>query len=203
MNIPLIAAGYLIGSIPFAWIFTKLATGQDIRGLGSGNAGVMNTALSTARWAGICVFLLEVAKGAVAVILSRRFAVSDINLILVILAAVVGTRWSLWLGFRGGRGNTAGVTGLILVSWQAAIVLAVIWIIVRLISGEAFLATRLSLILMPIVLGGLMSSWSFAVFGLALGLIYLSTQDEKTDDHLLIKQQWHSLWDFITSPRRK
>ena len=81
--------------------------------------------------------------------------------------------------------------------------ITVIWVLVSVISNQAFIATRLSLFFLPIILGGMMMSWSYAVFGFALGLIYLSTQDKKTDDHLLLKQHWSSLWDFITSPRRK
>jgi glycerol-3-phosphate acyltransferase PlsY len=203
MELLLITTGYFVGSIPFAWIFTKLITGRDIRTIGSGNAGVMNTALSASRWAGICVFLLEVTKGAMAVLLCRVFNADEITLMLVVLALVVGTRWSIWLGFQGGRGNTAGITSLILISWQSVLVIAVLWILLRVISNQAFIATRLSLLLLPLTLGGMMVSWSYGVFGFALGLIYLSTQNKKTDDHLLIKQQWRSLWDFITSPRRK
>ncbi|MEJ2304686.1 MAG: glycerol-3-phosphate acyltransferase, partial [Anaerolineales bacterium] len=67
MEIILIAVCYLIGSIPTAWIVVKLVTGRDIRTLGSGNVGVMNTALSVTRWAGLLVFVGEAAKGALAV----------------------------------------------------------------------------------------------------------------------------------------
>jgi glycerol-3-phosphate acyltransferase PlsY len=203
MNILLITTGYLIGSIPFAWIITRLVTGQDLRQLGSGNVGVMNTALSTARWAGLCVFLLEGAKGALAVILSRVNGADDITLILTVLAVVIGTRWSIWMGGCGGRGNTAGMTALILISWQTCLALVVVWVIVRVISNQSFIATRISLMFLPLLMGAILMSWPYGLFGLALGLVYLSTQSVKTDDHIILKGRWSSLWAFIVSPRRK
>ncbi len=66
MIVGLVLASYLIGSIPVAWILTKLVTGSDLRTLGSGNVGVMNTAASVARWAGALAFAGEAAKGAAA-----------------------------------------------------------------------------------------------------------------------------------------
>jgi glycerol-3-phosphate acyltransferase PlsY len=59
----LIAVSYFIGSIPVAWIVTKLVTGQDLRQMGSGNVGVMNVGISVARWAGVLVFLAEADEG--------------------------------------------------------------------------------------------------------------------------------------------
>lgn len=203
MNILLITTGYLIGSIPFAWIITRFVTGNDLRKLGSGNVGVMNTALSTARWAGLLVFLLEGVKGGMAVILSRINGADDITLILTVLAVVIGTRWSIWLGGCGGRGNTAGMTALILISWQTFIALAAVWVMVRLISNQSFIATRISLMFMPLLMGAILMSWPYGLFGLALGLVYLSTQNEKTDDHIILKGRWPNLWAFIISPRRE
>lgn len=203
MNILLITTGYLIGSIPFAWIITRLITGNDLRNLGSGNVGVMNTALSTARWAGLLVFLLEGAKGGMAVLLSRVNSADDITLILTVLAVVIGTRWSIWLGGCGGRGNTAGMTALILISWQTFIALVAVWVMVRMISNRSFIATRISLMFMPLLMGAILMSWSYGLFGLALGLVYLSTQSEKTDDHIILKRRWPNLWAFIISPRRE
>ena len=109
---------YLIGSIPQAWLITKLVTGKDLRQMGSGNLGVTNTALSVARWAGLLVFLGELAKGMVAVLLMRAAGGSELMVALGLLAAVAGTRWSIWLGFAGGRGNTTGSGGLLLISLQ-------------------------------------------------------------------------------------
>ena len=68
--IGLAIAGYLLGSIPIAWMVAKLVTGKDLRTLGSGNVGVMNVALSVTRWAGLLVFLGEATKVLLAVYLA-------------------------------------------------------------------------------------------------------------------------------------
>lgn len=203
ITLSLILAGYLIGSIPVAWLLTKAVTGQDIRQLGSGNVGVMNTAISTARWAGLLVFLGEAAKGILAVTLSRTIGAGDLATGLTVIAAVIGTRWSVWMGFSGGRGNTAGAAALLLISWQSLVVLLGIWTIARFILNNSFYATRLMLLLLPVVLGFATSSLEFVLTGIALTAIYLNAQQVETDDHLILKEQWSSFWEFLTSLPRK
>ena len=112
----LIAVCYLTGSIPIAWLIARLVTGEDLPQMGSGNVGVMNTALSVTRWAGLLVFVVEAGKGAAAVALARAWAGTETAIALAVLAAVAGTRWSVWLGGAGGRGNTAGVTAGLIIS---------------------------------------------------------------------------------------
>src|SRR6186997_1608490 len=101
--LPLILGGYLLGSIPVAWLLTKLVTGQDLRELGSGNVGVLNTALSVHRWTGALVFILEAVKGVLAVLVPRYLGASDFEIGCTVIAAFIGTRWPIWLGFHGGR----------------------------------------------------------------------------------------------------
>lgn len=198
-----IVAGYLLGSIPVAWLTARLVTGQDLRRLGSGNVGVMNVALSVTRWAGLLVFLAEAAKGALAVVLARALGGDEIAVGLVVLATVVGTRWPVWLRGAGGRGNTAGLAALLVLSWLTLAIGLAIWFLARRLTKSSFLATRLSLALWPCILGLVTRSWPYALFGAALSLLYLSTHRPETDDHLLIKERWPSLWAFLTGPRRK
>ncbi len=193
----------MIGSIPVAWIVAKLVTGRDIRQMGSGNAGVMNTALSVARWAGLLVFFAEAAKGAAAVFLARYLDGSEVAIALTVLATVAGTRWSIWLRGAGGRGNTVGVTAILLLSWPTVLGGLVIWCLARLITGRSFLATRIGLLTWPFLFGLLTQSWWNLLFGAVLSLMYLSTQHPETDDHLLIKERWPNLWGFLTGPRRR
>jgi glycerol-3-phosphate acyltransferase PlsY len=133
---------YLIGSIPQAWIIAKLVTGKDLRQLGSGNLGVTNTALSVARWAGLLVFLGEGLKGIAAVLLMRAAGANEFLVALGLLAAVAGTRWCMWLGFAGGRGNTVGGGGLLAISWVILVLIGLVWVILRLTVRDSFRATR-------------------------------------------------------------
>lgn len=198
----LVVTCYLIGSIPVAWLIARLVTGKDLRQIGSGNVGVMNTALSVARWAGLVVFLAEAAKGAAAVFLARAWDGSQVAIGLAVVATVAGTRWSIWLRGAGGRGNTAGVTAILLLSWPTVVGGIVIWCLARVLTRRSFIATRILLITWPFLFGLLTQSWWNVAFGAVLSLMYLSTQDPETDDHLLIKERWPNLWDFLTGPRR-
>jgi glycerol-3-phosphate acyltransferase PlsY len=208
----LVATGYLLGSIPLAWIVARLATGKDLRSLGSGNVGVMNVALSVTRWAGLLVFLGEAAKGALAVLLATR--VTGCGLLAsgtycalalggTVLATVIGTRWMIWLRFAGGRGNTAGLAAIALLSWQTLVLGLVLWAVVRLVSKSSFWATRACLLAWPAIFGLLTRSWVYLLFGAALSAIYLTTHQLVSDDHELIKQRWPSLWAFLTGPKRR
>jgi len=203
MTILSILIGYLIGSIPVAWLIAKWRTGQDIRELGSGNVGVMNTALSVARWAGLLVFLGEIGKGILAVAISRAWGAGEMVTGLTVVATVLGTCKSIWLKGAGGRGNTTGLSALVLISWPAMLSLVGVWILVRLLARSSFYATRASWVLLAPILGGFTGSWWYALAGALLSLIYLRGQSPTTDDHLLIKARWPSLWAFLTSEPRK
>jgi glycerol-3-phosphate acyltransferase PlsY len=198
----LILACYLLGSLPIAWLVAKIVTGQDLRQLGSGNVGVMNVALSVARWAGLLVFLGEASKGVLAIWLARTLGGEEIYLGAAVIATVVGTRWSIWLGGAGGRGNTAGGAALLLVAWPAILAGAAVWTLARVLARSSFWATRITLFLLPFILGLTTQSWWFVLFGFMLSAIYLSTQNPETDDHQIIKERWPNLWAFLTGPPR-
>ena len=202
MELGCLAIFYLLGSIPVAWLMGNLAGQRDIRRLGSGNAGVMNVALNVSRWAGLVVLLAEIAKGVLTVVLAEKWQLSDTMTGLAVLAAVAGTRWSIWIEGRGGRGNTLGVAALLVLAWPAVAIGAAVWIAARLLTRSSFWATRCWLLSLPVSLGLATMSWSYAAMGAALGLFYLSEHKTGTDDHTILKATWPSLWAFITAPPR-
>ena len=202
MLIIVFAGAYLVGSIPVAWIVTKLVTGNDLREVGSGNVGVMNVGLSVSRWAGLIVFLSEVAKGMLAVVLTQTLELGEPAVYIAVLGVVIGTRWPVWLGFHGGRGNSAGIGALLLLSWPTLVIGMLIWLLIRVISRSSFWATRITFYIWPVIFGLLESSWIAFAFAFILVLIYRSTQRASTDDHLLIKERWPSFFHFVFSPPR-
>ncbi len=202
MLIIVFLAAYLVGSIPVAWIVTKLVTGNDLREAGSGNVGVMNVGLSVSRWAGLIVFLSEVSKGVLAVVLTQTLGLGELAVYIAVLGVVIGTRWPVWLRFHGGRGNSAAIGALLLLSWPTLVIGMLVWLLIRIISRSSFWATRITFYVWPVIFGFLESSWMAFAFAIILALIYRSTQSASTDDHLLIKERWPSLFHFIFSPPR-
>lgn len=198
----LILTGYLIGSIPVAWLLARWITGQDLRQLGSGNVGVMNTAISVTRWAGLLAFAAEVAKGMSAVLLARAITGNDFIAALTAAAAVAGTRWSIWLRGAGGRGNTAGVAALLVMSWITLAASLAIWFLARQLTRSNFAATRLTMAVWPLIAGWAMQARWPVLFGGAVSVLFLSTHRKETDDHLLLKNQWPGLRAFLTAPTR-
>src|SRR6267142_1999070 len=106
------AVAYLLGSIPFGLILTKLFGRGDVRKEGSGNTGATNVARVAGPLAGILTLLLDGAKGAVAVLIAARYS-NDSAMWMVIagLAALLGHCFPVWLKFKGGKGvaTAAGV----------------------------------------------------------------------------------------------
>jgi glycerol-3-phosphate acyltransferase PlsY len=203
MQLGILVLFYLLGSIPVAWLIGELAGKGDIRCLGSGNAGVMNVAINVSRWAGLLVFLAEIAKGVLTVVLAQEWQLSETMTSLAILAAIAGTRWSIWIEGRGGRGNTLGVAALLALSWPAVAIGFVVWVAARILTRSSFWATRCWLLSLPVALGLATMSGSYVMMGAALGLFYLSEHKTGTDDHTILKETWPSLWAFISAPPRR
>lgn len=198
-----ILGGYLLGSIPVAWILTRLVTGQDLREMGSGNVGVLNTALSVHRWTAALVFFFEAVKGVLSVLVPRALGAGEFEIGCTVIAAFIGTRWPIWLGWHGGRGNTLGAAALAVYAPPALVLEVVFYLSARLLTHSNFLAMRVALLVLPIVLGLVTASWISVLFGGVFALLFLTTHTPETDDHLLLKARFPTLWAFLTAPPRK
>jgi acyl phosphate:glycerol-3-phosphate acyltransferase len=117
LAIPL--AAYLLGSIPFGLVLTRLFGGGDVRKVGSGNIGATNVARAAGLFAGVLTLILDFAKGALAVWMAERLAnQSAFWMVLAGLAALIGHCFPVWLNFRGGKGvATAAGVFLVLCPW--------------------------------------------------------------------------------------
>ena len=121
--VALVAAAYLIGSIPFGVIAARLAGGPDPRTIGSGRTGGTNALRALGRWWALFVVTGDVLKGAVPVLLARLVTGEASVEVACGLAAVLGAVRSIYLGFHGGRGVGTGV-GTMLVICPLAVVLS-------------------------------------------------------------------------------
>ena len=105
-----IVAAYFIGSIPMAFLISKIKYGTDIRKVGSGNAGALNIFRQFSKNYGIIVFILDAGKGALATGVPIWLGAENIIVYLSIVATVLGHNFPVFLWFKGGKG-VATVTG--------------------------------------------------------------------------------------------
>lgn len=127
----LAAVAYLLGSLPFGLILTKLLGGRDIRKSGSGNIGATNVARVVGPAAGILTLLLDAAKGALAVWLAAHF--TDHNATAITLAGVVallGHCFPVWLKFKGGKGVATALGVFLMLAPLAALSALIFFVIV-------------------------------------------------------------------------
>jgi glycerol-3-phosphate acyltransferase PlsY len=101
-----VVLGYLLGSIPFAWLLTR-SRGIDLRNVGSRNVGASNVLRSAGVAPAVAVMLLDAAKGAAAVVVARLMTDDLVVVTAAGLAAIGGHIYPAWLGFRGGKGVAA------------------------------------------------------------------------------------------------
>ena len=167
-----IIIGYLLGSIPSAYIAARLIKGKDIRRIGGGNVGARNTFQEVGKGAGIAVGIFDVGKGAAAVAIAQwALDVPETFVLAVGLAAVVGHIWPIYLKFSGGNGlaTTIGVLA-ILMPWGLLVVLS-ITAILTVITRNPILSLNIGLISMPLSAWLLEKSGLLVIFSIILLLI--------------------------------
>ena len=170
MEVLAIIIGYLLGSIPFAYIAGHLIKGVDIRQVGGRNMGALNTMRQIGMAAGFAVLLADMAKGAVAVLVAQWLGLSLIFVFIVGFAAVVGHNWPVFLKFQGGMGaaTTMGVL-LALVPVEFAISFAIL-VIVVLVTSNVGLGMGVGLAFLPLIVWWFGGDNSLIIYSLALPL---------------------------------
>jgi len=123
-----LAVGYLIGSIPFGLILTKLSGRGDVRDIGSGNIGATNVLRTGSKALAVATLLLDALKGTAAVWIGALF--NPYAAILGGLGAFLGHLFPIWLRFRGGKGTATFIGVALGLYWPAALVFCVVWLLI-------------------------------------------------------------------------
>jgi glycerol-3-phosphate acyltransferase PlsY len=171
--------GYLLGSIPFGLILTKLAGTQDLRSIGSGNIGATNVLRTGRKGLAAATLLLDMLKGTAAVVIAGYFAGPNAAM-LAALGAFLGHLFPVWLKFRGGKGVAVYIGVLLGLFWPAALVFCLIWLATASTSRYSSLAALVASFATPIFLwwfGHLALSSLFAV--LTMLLFYMHRENIK------------------------
>ncbi|KPJ73694.1 hypothetical protein AMJ48_00640 [Parcubacteria bacterium DG_74_1] len=171
-TILLIIFGYLLGSIPWGLLISKIK-GIDIRKVGSGNIGGTNVIRGLGLKWGLLVGVLDVLKGVIPIFLATKFLSLDWQVALVAITPVLGHIFPVWLNFKGGKGvaTTVGVL-FVLLGWQKFWILLLIWLLILAIFQIMSFANLLLVSFLPLAFW--LSRFSLAYFVLGLALLALT-----------------------------
>jgi glycerol-3-phosphate acyltransferase PlsY len=122
-----LALGYLLGSIPFGLVLTKLAGAGDLRSIGSGNIGATNVLRTGRKGLAAATLALDALKATLAIVLAW-WVFGPPTALAAAAGAILGHMYPVWLKFRGGKGVATYLGALIGLAWPAAIVFAVVWL---------------------------------------------------------------------------
>ena len=145
--------GYLIGSIPTAYLLVMWKARLDIRGAGSGNVGALNAFdVSGSKLLGASVLLIDLAKGSAAVLLgSRLFGHDHWTLGIAGLGSIAGHNYSVWLRFKGGRGLATAAGVMLVVNWMLVALWCIVWIAFQAYARNVHVSNISASILSPAI----------------------------------------------------
>jgi glycerol-3-phosphate acyltransferase PlsY len=162
--------GYLLGSIPFGLVLTRLAGLGDIRNIGSGNIGATNVLRTGNKSLAAATLLLDAAKGALAVLVA--WSVAPELALWAGAGALIGHLFPAWIGFKGGKGVATYLGVLAALAWPAGIFFAVVWLVTALATRYSSASALLASLLTPLFLfftgGNSAIAWLFVVLTILL-----------------------------------
>ncbi|MGY3233884.1 glycerol-3-phosphate acyltransferase PlsY [Bradyrhizobium sp. USDA 4472] len=171
--------GYLLGSIPFGLVLTRLAGTQDLRSIGSGNIGATNVLRTGRKGLAAATLLLDALKGTAAVVISGYLAGPNAAM-LAGLGAFLGHLFPVWLKFKGGKGVAVYIGILLGLFWPGALVFCLLWLATAFTTRYSSLSALVAAFITPLFLwwfGHLALASLFAV--LTLLLFYMHRENIK------------------------
>lgn len=173
-----LAIGYLLGSVPFGLVLTRMAGMGDLRAVGSGNIGATNVLRTGRRDIAAATLLLDLLKGTAAVFLATVLAseptlagrLASQPAMAAALGAVIGHLFPVWLGFRGGKGVATFIGVNAGLWWPAALLFAAVWIGMAFLARISSLSALTASLTVPILYA---ATGRFDLAGLALVLVAL------------------------------
>lgn len=150
LNASMLVMGYLLGSVPFGLILTRLAGTEDLRSIGSGNIGATNVLRTGRKGLAAATLALDALKGTLAVLIAAQF--SDYAAVVAGLGAFLGHLYPVWLKGKGGKGVATFLGVAIGLAWQGALVFAVVWLGVAFITRYSSLAALAASASVPVAL---------------------------------------------------
>ena len=152
MNLLILFLGYLFGSFPSGYLAGKIAKGIDIRSLGSGSTGATNVLRHIGKRAAITVFLLDVFKGVISILLAKYFLLNDSWQVAIGLSTLIGHIWPVWLNWRGGKAVATGLGIFLGLSWQVGLATLGVFILMMTLFRIVSLASVSAALALPFIM---------------------------------------------------
>ena len=165
--------GYLLGSIPSGWLAGRWLKGIDLREIGSGSTGATNVLRHVGKGPALVVFLIDVGKGAAAVLIARALGLGDWIQVLAGLTALAGHIWPVWLGFKGGKAVATGLGLFLGLAWPVGLASFGVFLAVFSLSRYVSLASVLAAISLPLLMAAGTDSNANLVVALVAMLLVL------------------------------
>ena len=152
LNLLILFLGYLFGSFPSGYLAGKIAKGIDIRSLGSGSTGATNVLRHIGKRAAITVFLIDVFKGVISILLAKYFLLNDSWQVAIGLSTLIGHIWPVWLNWRGGKAVATGLGIFLGLSWQVGLATLGIFILMITLFRIVSLASVSAALALPFIM---------------------------------------------------
>ena len=152
MNLLILFFGYLFGSFPSGYLAGRIVKGIDIRSLGSGSTGATNVLRHIGKRAAITVFLIDVFKGIISILLAKYFLLNDSWQVAIGLSTLIGHIWPVWLNWRGGKAVATGLGIFLGLSWQVGIATLGIFILMITLFRIVSLASVSAALSLPLIM---------------------------------------------------
>jgi len=149
----LISIVYFFGSIPFAYILPKIFGLGDIRNIGSGNVGATNVLRAGNKLLAIIVLAFDIIKGFVPLFVLKNYYHNELSEIIILLigsAAILGHIFPIWLKFKGGKGVATYIGFLFAINYIFGIIFIITWLLIAFLKKYSSLASITSLVLLPL-----------------------------------------------------
>jgi glycerol-3-phosphate acyltransferase PlsY len=167
-----LALGYLLGSIPFGLVLTRLAGAGDLRSIGSGNIGATNVLRTGRKGLAAATLALDALKATLAIVLAW-FLFGPPTALAAAVGAILGHMYPVWLRFRGGKGVATYLGALIGLAWPAAIVFVVVWLAVAALLRYSSAAALAATVASPIAMASIGEGGAAIVFAALSALVWL------------------------------
>ena len=152
MNLLILLLAYLIGSFPSGYLAGKIIKGIDIRSFGSGSTGATNVLRQIGKRAAITVFLLDVFKGVLSILIAKYFLLNDSWQVAIGLSTLIGHIWPVWLDWKGGKAVATGLGVFLGLSWQVGIATLGIFIVIITLFRIVSLASLTAALSLPLLM---------------------------------------------------